>query len=231
MKRIYDWITKANQVLLFFIIIGGTALVAYTIYQTTRRFEPPHVSVAQTAEEAKGSVVQDVVFLGQSSGIYVLGLVKRVVTTNGGPLITRSMGSLGNEELRDSGETVNVIFSRGEQRVRTLLPKDGLVLFHNASGDSFAVGRTQHGPDKFKELLFVCVTEDTDGNHRLDQNDRNDLYVVSDGLEKPDIVIKGTLNHRVVSSTHVVIKTGERKAPQFWDLDTETQAMKEIVWK
>lgn len=231
MKRIYDWITKANQILLFFVIIGGTALVAYLVYQTTRRFEPPHVSVAQTAEEAKGSVVQDVVFLGQSSGIYVLGLVKRVVTTNGGPLITRSMGSLGNEELRDSGETVNVIFSRGEQRVRTLLQKDGLVLSHNVYPEHFSVVRTEHGPDKFKVLLFLCVTEDTDGNHRLDQNDRNDLYVVSEGLEKPDVVVKGAINYRTVSPTHVVIKTGERNAPRFWDLDTETQAMKEIVWK
>jgi hypothetical protein len=228
MKRIYDWITKANQVLLFFVIIGGAALVAYTIYQTSRRFEPPHVSVAQTAEEAKGSVIEDVAFLGQSSGLYVLGVVKRVVTTGGEPW-RKPIGSLGKSE--DAGETVNVIFSKGEQRVRTPLQKDGLVLSHNVFGEPFGVVRTEHGPEKLKALLFLCVTEDTDGNRRLDQSDRNDLYVISEGLEKPDVVVKGALSYRVVSATHVVIKTGERNAPRFWDLDTDTQAMKEIVWK
>ena len=226
MKRIYDWITKANQVLLFFAILGAMALVSYTIYQTTRRYEPPHVSVAQTAEEAKGSVVEDVVFLGRSSGVYVLGIVKRVVTPEGEPW--RIKGSLGSEEL-SAGETVNVIFSRGEQRVRALLQKDGLVLSHNVAGE---YGRlTERGPDKFKALVFLCVTEDTDGNKRLDRNDRNDLYVVSEGLEKPDIVVRSALNYREISSTHLVVKTRERNAIQFWDLDIETQARKEIVWK
>ena len=228
MKRIYDWITKANQVLLFLVIIGGTALVAYTVYQTTRRFEPPHVLVAQTAEEAKGSVVEDVAFLGQSSGLYVLGVVKRVVTTGKEPWSRSSMGSLGKGG-DDAGETVNVIFSKGEQRVRTLLQKDGLVLSHNVATEYGYL--SERGPNKIKALLFLCVTEDTDGNHRLDQNDRNDLYVVSEALEKPDVVVKGAASYRVISPTHVVIKTGERNAAKFWDLDTETQAMKEIVWK
>ena len=226
MKRLYDWITKANQVLLFFAILGGMVLVSYTVFQMTRRYDPPHVSVAQTAEEAKGSVVEDIVFLGQSSGVYVLGIVKRVVTPEGEPW--RIKGSLGNEEL-SAGETVNVIFSRGEQRVRTLLQNDGLVLSHNVAGEYGLL--TERGPDKFKALVFLCVTEDTDGNKRLDRNDRNDLYVVSEGLEKPDIVVQAALNYRVVSSTHVVVKTRERNAIQFWDLDTETQARKEIVWK
>ena len=226
MKRIYDWITKANQVLLFFAILGAMALVSYTIYQTTRRYEPPHVSVAQTAEEAKGSVVEDVVFLGQSSGVYVLGIVKRVVTPEGEPW--RIKGSLGNEEL-SAGETVNVIFSRGEQRVRALLQKDGLVLSHNVAGEYPRL--TERGPEKLKALVFLCVTEDTDGNKRLDRNDRNDLYVVSEGLEKQDIVVHSALNYREISSTHLVVKTRERNAIQFWDLDTDTQARKEIVWK
>lgn len=228
MKRIYDWITKANQVLLFFAILGGMTLILYTIYQTTRRYVPPHVSVAQTAEQAKGSVVEDVTFLGPTSGLYVLGIVKRVVTAGGEPWLRPSMSYLGKGG-GDSGETVNIVFSKGEQRVRTLLPKDGLVLSHNAYTVLGMPG--ERPPDKFKALLFLCVTEDTDGNHRLDQNDRNDLYVVSGGLENPDIVVQGILDHRTVSPTHVVVKTGESKAVRFWDIDIETQARKEIIWK
>ena len=222
MKRIYDLITKANQVLLFFVLIGGTILVAFLVYQSTRRYEPPHVSVAQTAEEAKGSVVEDVAFLGESSGIYVLGIVKRVVTTGGEPWLKPSMGRLGKGDDA-GGETVNVVFSKGEQRVRTLLQKDGLVVSHNVWGE--------YGPVKIRALLFRCVTEDTDGNHRLDENDRNDLYVVSEGLGKPDIVVKGIVDFRVLSPTHVAVKTGLGNVARFWDIDIETQAEKEILWK
>jgi hypothetical protein len=221
MKRIYDWITKANQVLLFFVMIGGTALVSLLIYQSFRRYEPPHVSVAQTPEEAKESVVQDVVFLGQSSGIYVVGIMKRVVTAGTEPWLRPSVGHLGKGD-ENSGQIVNVVFSRGEQRIRTLLEKDGLVLSNNMYEPSRKENKT---------LLFSCVTEDTDGNHRLDEKDRNDLYVVADGLGKPDMVVKGVSAFRVIGPTHLVVQTGEGGAARFWDLDTESQSQKEIVWK
>lgn len=224
MKRIYNWITKANQVLLFFGIIGAAVLVSRAIYEGSRRYEPPHVAVAQTLDEAKNSVVENVRFLGQASGFYIFGIVKHVVSTGDEPWRKRSLlpsSSLGNEEM-SSGEMVNVVFSRGEQRVRTLLPNDGLVISENVE---------QRRSDKTKALLFLCVTEDTDGNHRLDSNDRNDLYVISDGLEKPDLVVKDVSFFRVISPAHLAVKTGERNDSQFWDIDTETQAKREVVWK
>lgn len=222
MKRIYDWITKANQVLLFLAVIGAMALVLYLLYQSTRRYEPPHVSVAQTAEEAKESVVQDVVFLGQSSGIYVLGIVKRVVSAGKEPWPRSSVAHLGRGD-EYGGQTVNVVFSRGEQRIRTLLERDGLVLYHNMYAEP--------SRKEIKALLFNCVTEDTDGNHRLDEKDRNDLYMVADGLERPDMVVKGVSEFRVISPSHVVVKTTEGSAARLWDIDIETQSRKEILWR
>lgn len=227
MKRIYDWITKANQILLFFAIIGATALIAYTVYASSRRDDPPHVLVAQTTEEAKASIVEDVRFIGQSSGLYVFGIMKHMITAaeerRRKSFMLASASSLGNEELADTGEMVNVVFSKGEERVRTLLQNDGLVLSHRVPGE--------YGSEKFKALLFLCVTEDTDGNHRLDKSDRNDLYVISDGLEKADLVVKQVLAYQVISPTHVAVKTGEGNVLQFWDVDTETQTKKEVVWK
>jgi|GEM_PF-4995113 len=118
---------------------------------------------------------------------------------------------------------VNVVFSKGEQRVRALLQNDGLVLSYQVSGE--------YRSQKIKALLFRCVTEDTDGNHRLDASDRNDLYVVAEGLERPDLVVKGVLDFQAISPTHLAVKIKQRDALQFWDIDTETQAMKEVVWK
>lgn len=225
MKRIYDWITKANQVLLFFVIVGGMALVSYLIYQSSRGYESPHVAVAQTAEEAKESVVEDVEFLGPWSGFYVLGIVKRVVTTARESWGRPTMSYLGKND--NSGQTVNIVFSKGDKRVRTLLEKDGLVLDNNVYGNLYG----QQNQEKIKALLFRCVTEDTDGNHRLDEHDRNDLYLVAEGLGKPDMVVKSVSEYRVISPTHVVIKTGEDSVTRFWDVDTETQTQKEIFWK
>ncbi|MEP6811079.1 MAG: hypothetical protein ABI992_12615 [Chthoniobacterales bacterium] len=222
MKRIYDWITKANQVLLFLVVIAGTILIGYIIYMSSRAYEPPHVSVAQTEEEAKASVVEDVEFLSQWSGFYVLGIMKRVVTAGGEPWLKPRVSYLGSGN-DSSGQMVNIVFSKGEQRVRTLLQKDGLVLSNNLYDEK----RTE----KTKALVFRCVTEDTDGNHRLDENDRNDLYIIAEGLERPDIVIKGVLDFRAIAPTHLVVKTREDGAVQFRDIDIETQVEKKILWK
>lgn len=220
MKRIYDWIAKANQVLLFLVLIGGAVLIADIFFERRRHYEPPHVSVAQSAEEAKASTVDNVVFLGESSGVYVLGIMKVVVTPPDPPWIHRAY--LGNEEL-SRGQIVNVVFSKGEQPVRRLLQNDGLVISQRIAGEI--------GTEKIKASVFLCVTEDTDGNHRLDDQDRSDLYVVSAGLEKPDVVVKGAQEYRIVSPTRLVVKTGDSKAIQFWEVDIETQAKKEILWK
>ncbi len=126
-------------------------------------------------------------------------------------------------EGENDGEMVNVVFSKGAQRVKTLLANDGLVLSADVSGT--------YRSEKFDALLFRCVTTDTDGNHRLDKNDRNNLYVVSTDLKKSDLLIEGVLDFQVVSPTHLIAKTGTTNAIHFWDIDTQTQAKKEVLWK
>jgi len=123
----------------------------------------------------------------------------------------------------DNGEMVNVVFSKGDQRVKTLLSKDGLVLSADVSGN--------YRSENIDALLFRCVTEDTDGNHRLDQNDRNSLYVIPTDLKKPDLVIDGVLNFQVISTTNVMVKTGTTNDIHFWDINTMTQTKKEVLWK
>jgi hypothetical protein len=224
MKRIYEWITKANQVLLFFLIIGaavGISYLFYDLYRARHIFDAPSVAIAQSAEEEKSSVVQDVRFLDEYDGIYVFGLMKRMILDESARrrLFT---SSLGNEEMRDPGQTVNVVFSRAEQPIRKLLQNDGLILSHSIA---------KHSSEKLKASVFLCITEDTNGDRRLDENDRKDLYVVSQGLDKPDLVIKGGAQERVISATHLIAKTTESDGIHFWDVDIETQAKKEITWK
>ena len=121
MKRLYDWITKANQVLLFFVIIGaalGLSYLFYDLYQTRHAYEPASVPIAQSTEEAKSSVVQDVQFLNEYDGTYVFGLMKRVILDESARRRFLT-ASLGNEEMRYPGQMVNVVFSGGTTRQKT----------------------------------------------------------------------------------------------------------------
>jgi hypothetical protein len=226
MKRIYEFITKANQVLLFLAVLGVSAFVTYLVYQdSSRHYQPPHVSIAQTPEALKKVVVDDVRLLGSFSGIYVFGVIKREVAPNGQPESNRKlkMDSSFSSREGDSGQIVNVVFSKDGRKVKTLLEADGLVLSHHLNGDYRA--------DKFKAFLFLCATEDTDGNHVLDSNDRNDLYIISNDLVKPDIVIHGVLGYDIVSDTRLVVKTRDHDELHFTDVDIETLEKKEVKWK
>jgi hypothetical protein len=223
MKRIYEFVTKANQVLFFLATIGAIVGIGILVYQgTSSHYVPPHVAVAQTAEDIKESTVRDVRFLGQSSELYVFGIVKRLVAPErrAAPMAMASWSKTGE----DRGEVVNIVFVKGGRRVKTLLENDGLVLSNNVPGQFF-------GGKELRALLFLCVTEDTDGNHVLDSNDRNDLYIVARGLEKPDIVIRNVSTFDVTSPTHVVVKTYERDVIRFWDVDVESAEMKELALK
>jgi hypothetical protein len=224
MKRIYEFVAKANQVLLFLLMIGGVGWIAYLVYQeASRKYEPPHVSVAQTPDEMSTSVVDDVRFLGLSSGVYMFGIVKRIVPPDDARrrMVGVVVDYLG--EYREAGEIVNVVFVKEDKPIRTLLPSDGLVLSHYVSGE--------YRSEKFTPLLFVCVRGDTDGSHRLDRNDRNDLHVIADTLELPEVLIEGVLDFHVTSPTSLVVKTGPSSAPHFWEIDVDEQTKREINWK
>jgi hypothetical protein len=225
MKRIYDFITKANQVLFFLTILGAITGICYLVYsEASRHFETPHVSVSDASNTIAPTVVRDVRFLGKSAGFYVFGIVKREINSapesrkNGSMELFSSSGPRNNP-----GEIVNVVFSRGEQKARTLLPKDGLVLRHRLA--------SSFDPEKLAAHLFTCVTEDMDGNHVLDSNDRQDLFILAKNLDAPDMVVTGVIDYDLVSPTHIVVKTREASGFRFVDIDVETQKKSEVLWK
>jgi hypothetical protein len=222
MKRLFDLLIKANQVLLFLTLVGAIALAIYIFYQTTAtHYEPPHVSIAQTPDEEKKALVSDVRFLGESKGIYLFGIVRREIAepSQGGMRMIESLSRGDNED-----QIVNVVFSKGSKTVKTLLKADGLVVDNNLSGQYYS-------ETNFTPYLFTCVTEDTDGNHVLDTRDREDLYIVARDLSTPDVVIKGASSFNPISATHLVVKTGIGEKVQFLDVDTEHATQKEIEWK
>ncbi|HVF72803.1 MAG TPA: hypothetical protein VM940_14470 [Chthoniobacterales bacterium] len=135
MKKLYDWITKANQVLLFFVILGAGIGIGYIFYDNYKRrhvFDTPSVAIAQSAEEAKTAFVQEVHFLSEYDGIYVFGIMKRMILDEAARRRWLS-GSLGNEETAYPGHMVNVVFARVGQPARKLLPNDGLIVSNSVA--------------------------------------------------------------------------------------------------
>jgi hypothetical protein len=225
MKRLYDFITKANQVLFFVALLAVISGIVFLVYQSSSKgYQPPHVPVAQTPEEVKTTIVEDVRFLGQASGIYVFGVVQRAVAPPGNSKIMGAVGRTYSSGSDENGQIVNVVFSKGEKRIKTLLAHAGLVLEFNLSGRPDYSGN-------LKSHLFLCVTEDTDGNHVLDKKDRNDLYIISGSLKETDLVIPDVSSYVTFSPTRIMVKTGEPQSPRFWDVDTEAQTKKEVIWK
>lgn len=223
MKRLFDLIIKINQILLFLALLGMIGGIIFIIYQLkSEHYQPPQVAVAQTSEGEKKTAVEDVRFLGESGDIYVFGIVKREVAKyeQTGMRMINSLSDRDNE-----GQIVNVVFSKGSKRVKTLLKDEGLVIENNL------YDRYNYSDTNFTPYLFMCVTEDTDGNLVLDGRDREDLYIVARDLNKPDMVIKGASSFNVVSATHLLVKTGTGDAVHFMDVDTERQTQKEIEWK
>lgn len=84
MSRMYDFITKANQVLLFLALVG---VIAFAIYipasEKLRSSEQPHVAIAMKGEEGPATEVRDVRLLAQDSDFFIFGIVKRTVGVRG----------------------------------------------------------------------------------------------------------------------------------------------------
>ena len=225
MKRLFDFIIKANQVLFFLaalVALGGTAYLIYSDF--SRSYQPPHVAVALTPHEIKTTAIEDVRFLGKSADLFVFGVVKREIRASSQ---TKNDGALelfaSSRPREDPGEIVNVIFSKGAQKIRNLLTRDGLVLRHRLS-------RSEES-EKCEAHLFVCVTEDTDRNHLLDTNDREDLHILAKELDTPDMVVSGVVDFEIVSPTHLMVKTREGKDFRFFDVNVATREKSEVLWK
>lgn len=229
MKRLYEFITKANQILLFLLILGVAGVLSYITYQeSSNRYRPPQVPIAQTPEAIKSIVVNDVRWLGIISGTHVFGIVKKGIApaehSGRGHTLKMSSGITGSDGYDDPGQIVNVIFSRDSQKVKTLLEADGMVT------DTRLLGGYS-GNEKFRAALFRCITNDTDGNHLLNHKDRNDLYIVPHDFSKSDIVIKGILEYDIISETRLLVKTKETDGLHFTEINVETLEKKDVSWQ
>lgn len=225
MKSLYAFITKANQVLFFLAALTVVGGVGYLVYdETSHTFQPPHIAVAgPSGGEPAPTFVREVRFLRRKGEVYTFGVIKREVSATPTSDVKVRGGFSRGRDADSSGKTVNIVFSKSDGPVRTLLSNDGLVLSSNLAG--------QYDHEKAHFNVFRCVTEDTDANGVLNANDRQDLYIVRDNLSSPDIVIRSVSDFDITSDDDLVVQTSENGTTRFWQVDVTRGAKKEIRWK
>ena len=227
MKRLYDFITKANQVILFLAAMALIGLATYRIIAECSRDEwgGPQVSIARTPEERGKIKIDDIRCLGKHADYYVFGVIKGMVDARyeaDGDLSSAASKITGSGG--GSAEMVNVLFVSAGGPPRSLMKSDGLVLSYDLASQ-----RTNEG---FRFHRFYCVTDDTNGDHVLDRKDRRDLYVVDLNLKRTDMVLRDAGSVEVVSPTALLLKnTDANGVVHFIEVDCEARTQKEIVWK
>jgi hypothetical protein len=229
MKRIYEFISKANQVLLFLAALMAITAMSYSLYSDfTRRYgryESTHVAIVEPNDQTIATSIQDVRFLGSSRDFVLFGIVKHGIKSKMGNWGQSALASsVANSARADygAGEIVNIVFCRKGRKIRNLFENDGLVLTSHLG---------EIGASKLEAFVFTTVTEDTDNNRRLDDQDRQDLYIVDKDLTKPDMVIKGVIDFEVLSPTRLVVKMRGGDPARFLEVDIEAQKTSEIQWK
>lgn len=227
MKRLYDFITKANQVFLFVAALALLGIAAYTIIDelTRDRWHGPQVPIAQTSEASRKIKLDDIRFLGKRADCYVFGLIKGLVDARyqSDGDISSSASKIGGAGS-NSAEMVNVLFVAPGTSPRQLLASDGLVLWHDMA--------STRPREEFRFHRFHCITEDTNGDHVLDRKDRGDLYIVDMDLERPDLVIENAGSVEILAPTVLLVKqTDESGGIHFFEVDCAAPTQKEIVWR
>jgi len=225
MKRFFEFITKANQVLFFVVLVGGITLgLLLPSFQKVRALKPRQVSVADPAAEPAVTQIRDVQFLGTSHQLFVFGIVKLEVSLNPGSAGKPKMELFHSSSRgEDRGSIVNVVYSRGDQVVRMLLANDGLVVDQRLP--------RIYDQEKFTADVFTCVTADTDGNHQLNEDDRRDLIIVDPEMKRPDIIVQNCVEFEIISPTRLIVKIRTSDSLSFVQVDVSTGQKAPVAWK
>ncbi len=224
MKRLYEFITKANQVLLFVALLGLIGLLVFLTHDSLSTGTGPQVSVAAPTAAPEKQKIRNVKFLGKSGAHFVFGIIRETVSLD---TPSSDMQLAGPAKRKPRGESeeeiVNIAFSDGKKIVKMLLPHDGLVIRRQLA--------EIHDYETFSAHIFTCIPEDTNGDKVLDLKDRQDLVIVDPKLQRPDIVVKGALDVETISRVLAVVKSGTSENPRFIEIDASTGGQSEVAWK
>ena len=246
LKRIYSFITRANQVLFFIGICVVLIAVGFALYREIFRptyYNPgPQVSI-ENPEQGKdpskpSATITDVDVLYRDEVTTIIGIWKsQIQKPNGdkaavfGDIGVASAASSVAKQARmygGRGALVNLrIFKTGSSTFRNLLPSDGLIVSNDYDLRRYA-------PQQFKTLaafIFEVVTDDTNNDSMLTAEDDRTLILVDRSQEKPDLKIPNYMSYGYSSPGKIVVKTKTKDEVRFLEVELTTFKTSEIPWQ
>jgi hypothetical protein len=225
MRRILQFVTHANQFLLFAAILVSIVFVGYQVARELRRdYSPPEIRVISSEAAASVPIEQQVELLGFRDGVFAFGIKQSQVAAYDIEHSAAQTNSFSSAREGYGTSLVNVVFSDGDKVVKRLLDRDGMILHYKMADRSMS-------GEKFAYHLFWCVTKDSNGDGVLNSSDRKTLFIVSPSLSSPDLVLDDASEPTVIATDILVVRTGFGSDSRFWTIGPELGIRKEIVWK
>jgi len=246
-KRIYSFITRANQVLFFLGICIVLAVLGFALYKEIFRAtyydHGPQVRIENpntekdSNEPSPPATITDIDVLYRDEVVTIIGIWKSQIQKPNGDkaAVFESLGvakaaSSVAEQARmynDRGALVNLrIFKTGSSSFRNLLPSDGLII-----GNDYDLRQYAPQPLKTPAFIFEVVTDDTNNDSTLTREDDRSLILVDRALEKPDLKIPNFIRYGYSSSGKIVVRTKNKNEVRFLEVDLATFKTSEIPWQ
>ena len=238
LKRIYTFITRANQILFFLgicIILASAGFALYREFQQRNHYYGPQV-IIETAETKKdpakaGTSITSVDVLYRDEITTIIGLWKSHIQKPNGAetaVFERSFAAKASGGGNDAYDgLVNLrIFKTGSSTYRNLLPSDGLIIDHNnLRYNHFAQSKA---PAAF---ILVVVADDTNNDGVLTTEDDRALIIVDRAQEKSDLKISDYISHTETTAGKIAVKIKAKDGIRFLEVDLTTFETTEIPWQ
>lgn len=204
MKKIFAFITKANQVLLFaLLIIAIGAFLMETVFKRKYQSPEPSIRVVEEVTESEASAglgeTYSVHYSGKADTSHVFDLQRSFIESETlrrhNPVLASSKGAFSSPSSEN--QTVNVLFFRdNESKVHVF--NDEVFVVDMVLPEYF--DKTDFDPSKMR-CVYSVITKDSNADGFLTPEDQVDMYATNTSGEGLELIAEG-INEYYLRSQH-----------------------------
>jgi hypothetical protein len=223
-SKIYNFITHANQLLLFVLAIALLVMTLSTLLSNLRDTTPMEVKVASHQEDntTKGeakNIANTKSFLQYIKDIYIIQLKSSGVPNSSKHESTLAFSSLG---YATDGVTINLIFTKKNGQSHKLFPKDVYIRSTLLAKEG---GKVQHDSKRLDRNIYAVIVNDTNGDARLNSEDKEDLFVSDYDGKNLSLVFKDIENYLHIADNQLLITRVVKGEKEFFTYDVVSEEL------
>jgi len=223
-SKIYNFITQANQLLLFVLAIALLVMTLSTLLSNLRHTTQMEVKVASSQEDntTKGetkNIVTTKSFLQYIKDTYIVQLKSNGMPSNSKKVSTLAYSSLGYET---DGVTINLIFTKKNTQSYKLFPKDVYIRSTLLTREG---EKGQHDNKKLDRNIYAVIVNDTNGDARLNSEDKEDLFVSDYDGKNLSLVFKDIEDFTHIADNQLLITRVVKGEKEFFTYDVVSEEL------